>query len=88
MPEREHRPVVRILVYLAAIILLAVCYLAYRRTTGLTLRNVVAAVPVAILCAVAIWLRWDVAPRVARKRRAAAQDQVSARADPGSPKKP
>ena len=87
MPERRQRPLVRILVYLAAIILVAAGYLAYGGTSGLTPRNVVVAIPFAILFAVLIWLRWDVAPRVARERKARADCQLSGRSSPAPSEK-
>jgi hypothetical protein len=59
----------RILVYFLVISGVAAVALIVRGADGVTARNVAIAIPLTLLFAGLVWLRWDVAPKIAKQRR-------------------
>ena len=69
----------RILVYFLVISGVAAVSLIVRGADGVTARNVAIAIPLTLLFAGLVWLRWDVAPKIAKQRREQNQADVQDR---------
>jgi hypothetical protein len=59
----------RILIYFLVISGVAAASLIVRGADGVTAHNVAVAIPLTLLFAGLVWLRWDIAPRIAKQRR-------------------
>ena len=58
----------RALVYFLVISGVAAAYLIVRGADGVTARKVAVAIPLILLFAGLVWLRWDIAPKMAKQR--------------------